>query len=65
MESTSEQDSVDEIERAVSLWRPRAVLRRTNWMYRVDALRPLDIDHLHLLWDNVIILREYALQFLI
>ena len=65
MDSSSEQDSVDEIERAVSLWRPRAVLRRTNWMYRVDSLRPLDIDHLHLLWDNVIMLREYALQFLI
>ena len=65
MESSSEQGSVDEIERAVVLWRPRAVLRQTNLMYRVDALRPLDVDHLHLLWDNVIILRKYTLQFLI
>ena len=26
---------------------------------------PLDVHHLHLLWDNVVLLREYALQFLV
>ena len=65
MEYSSEHDSVDYIERDVSSWSPRAVLRRTNWMYHVDAIHPLNVDHLHLPWDNVVLLREYALQFLI
>ena len=65
MDYSSEHDSVDEIEHDVSYWRSPAVLCRTNWIYRIDALRPLDVDHLHLLWDNVVILRKYVLQFLV
>ena len=46
-------------------WSPRAILRRTNWLYRVDALRSNDVGYLNLLWSNVVILREYVMQFLV
>ena len=65
MDPSSGRRSIDDIEQAVWGWRPRAVLRRTNWLYRVDALRSNDVDHLNLLWSNVILQRETAMQFLI
>jgi preprotein translocase subunit SecY len=63
MDPSSESRSIEDIEQAVWGWRPCAVLRRTNWLYRIDALRSNDIDHLNLLWSNVIIQRETAVQF--
>ena len=65
MDPSSESHSIEDIEQAVWGWRPRAVLRRTNWLYRIDALRSNDVDHLNLLWSNVIVQRETAVQFLI
>ena len=63
MNQASDEHTIDHIERSVSSWYPWAVLRRTNWLYRVDALRPADVHHLTLLWDHVVIMREYAMQF--
>ena len=64
MESSDQQDRLDEVENAVTRWHPRAILRRTNWLYHVDALRPTDLTYLNSLQDVIIILREYATQFL-
>ena len=61
MDPSSELRSIHDIEQALWSWRPRAILRRTNWLYRVDALRSNDVDHLNLLWSNVIVQREYAI----
>ena len=61
MDPSSERRSTHDIDQAVCGWRPRAILRRTNWLYSVDALRSNDVDHLNLLWSNVIVQREYAM----
>ena len=40
---------VDEIEVNVCQWYPHDLLRRTNWLHRVDALRIHDIREMRLL----------------
>ena len=52
-------------DRPLRHWFPRAILSRTNWLYRVDALRPHDIRELSILGELVILYRDYAMQFLI
>ena len=42
---------VSDFDDAIDQWYPRAVLRRTNWLDRVDALRPGDIREMGVLID--------------
>ena len=58
-------DVVSNIENVVSQWHPRDVLRRTNWLYRVDALRPRDVRDMSVLMDLVILCQTHAQQFVI
>ena len=46
-------------------WYPRDILRRTNWLYRIDALRPHDRREMQVLWDLTWLFQEYATQFLL
>ena len=57
MEPSNESRRVDEIERALSRWDPRAILRRTNWLYRVDVLRPNDVNYFNMLQDIILFFR--------
>ena len=45
-----DEEDIDQHERAVRWWYPRDILRRTNWLYRVDGLRPLDRREAGMLW---------------
>ena len=56
---------VSDIEDAVDEWLPRAALRRTNWLYLVDALRPLDFRQMNSLYDAIHMCQSYAKQFII
>ena len=44
-------------------WVPRDVLRRTNWLYRVDALRIHDLREMHNLWEMCNLFEKYASMF--
>ena len=65
MSYNDDESSVEETENELNNWYPRDVLRRTNWMYRVDALRPHDIREMSSLWELCVIYKDYAIQFLI
>ena len=56
---------IDNVEQSVREWRPRDVLRRTNWLYRVDALRPRDIREMNTLKELVELYQTYAEQFVL
>ena len=56
---------IDNVEESVREWRPRDVLRRTNWLYRVDALRPRDIREMKTLKELVELYQTYAEQFVL
>ena len=43
--------SIDNVEQGLHSWYPRDILRRTNWLYRVDALRPHDMREMSVLWE--------------
>ena len=58
-------DVVSDIENVVSQWHPRDILRRTNWLYRVDALRPRDVRDMNVLMDLVTLCQTHAQQFVI
>ena len=60
----SDDNLIDDIETAISRWRPRDVLRRTNWLYRIDALRPRDVREMQLLLDLVNLYQDYAEMFM-
>ena len=47
------------------VWYPRDILRRTNWLYRQDALRVHDIREMSILWELTWLCRGYATQFLL
>ena len=47
-----------------SMWVPRNILRRTNWLYRVDALRNHDMREMRMLWDVCSLCERYATQFI-
>ena len=61
---SSDSSTVD-IERELQLWYLRTILRRTNWLHRIDALRPHDIREMNILWDLSEICHGYATQFVI
>ena len=65
MSDNDADSSVDDIERHVNTWYPRNILRRTNWLYRVDALRPHDIQEMDNLWELCELLKDDATQFII
>ena len=46
----SSESSIDDVEQGLHNWQPRNILRRTNWLYRVDALRPHAIREMPILW---------------
>ena len=45
-------------------WLPRDLLRRTNWLYRVDALRIHDMREMYQLWDICNLFERYATMFI-
>ena len=56
---------IDDVEQSISQWRPRDVLRRTNWLYRVDALRPRDVREMDTLIQLVDLYQTHAEEFVI
>ena len=68
-ESTSDDDVEDAEERTPNLiqrqWFPRDILRQTNWLYRVDALRVSDLREMELLWHLTSRCEAYATQFVV
>ena len=60
----TEDHLIDDIEAAISRWRPRDVLRRTNWLYRIDALRPRDVREMQLFLELVHLYQDYAEMFI-
>ena len=47
--SMNEED-IEDAERQIRWWYPRQILRRTNWLYRVDSLRIYDTREMGVLW---------------
>ena len=41
-------------------WVPLNILRRTNWLYRVDASRIHDMRDMHNLWEICNLFERYA-----
>ena len=56
---------MDELESNDPNWYPRDILRRTNWLHRVDALRNYDIRETGLLWEVASLCLEQCSQFII
>ena len=57
--------SIENIEENIASWYPRDILRRTNWLYRVDALRPHDIREMSIMWELAELFQGYATQYII
>ena len=57
--------SVNDIESELETRRPRDVSRRTNWLYRVDALRNYDRREMSVIWELTELCRGYNTQFII
>ena len=51
------QSNIDTIENELNSWYPCNMLRRTKWIYRVDALRNHDMRGMHILWEVVELLK--------
>jgi hypothetical protein len=66
-EKTEEQyaQSIDNLSNELSEWYPRNIVRRTNWLYRIDTLRNHDIREINLIWKVADLCQFYALDFLI
>ena len=58
----SDQNNNDD-EEMNTIWLPRQVQNRTNWLYRIDALRPHDIREMNIIWELVCILKDYAIEY--
>ena len=50
---------------SINRWYPRDILRRTNWLYRVDSLRNHDIREMSALWEVASLCLEYSNQFVL
>ena len=59
------EDGETEPENVFRRWYPRDILSRTNWLYRVDALRNRDIRDMRVLSDLFLLFRRYAMGFLL
>ena len=67
MDKTNDEvdsSTVRDIEEGVRQWFPRDTTRLTNWLYRVDAIRPTDIRKMDDLWNLVHYLYDLSNQFL-
>ena len=60
----SSDSSIDDVDQGFQSWYPRDILRRTNWLYRVDALCPHDIREMSVLWELTELFWYYATQFI-
>ena len=56
---------IDNVEQSISQWRPRDVLRRTNWLYRVDVLRSRDAREMDTLKKFVDLYQRYVEKFIV
>ena len=56
---------IDNLERSIIQWCPRDMLRRTNWLYRIDALRPRDVREMDTLKELVDLYQTYAEEFIV
>ena len=65
MDKSVHTQQVNEIEETVQTWYSQSVLRRTNWLYTVDALRPNNIIYLNVSWEIMELLRDYATHFML
>lgn len=54
-----------EVEENLRNWFPRNIIRRTNWLYRIDALRNHDIREMNLLWEILSLFLEQCEQFVV
>ena len=57
-------EDIENVKRDIRLWFPRNILRRTNWLYRVDALRNHDIREMNILWEVASLFLQYSNLFL-
>ena len=55
---------VDNVENSIRWWYPRDILMRTNWLYRIDALRPYDRREMRLFFELASMFLEYCTLFL-
>ena len=58
-------ESIGNFTTELSEWFPRDILRRTNWLYRIDALRNHDIREMNLIWELADLCQFYAQAFLL
>ena len=65
MDESVHTQQVNEIEETVQMWYSQSVLRRTNWLYTVDALRPNTIIYLNVSWEIMELLCDYATHFML
>ena len=56
---------MEDLDDMIRRWHPRAILRRTNWLHRIDALRVHDIREMNILWEVVSICLKHCNQFVI
>ena len=68
MEDDTEElyaQSIDDFTNGLSEWYSRNILRRTNWLHRIDALHNHDICEMSLIWEVAELCQFYPLTFLI
>ena len=57
--------SIENIEENLASWYPRDILCRTNWLYRVDDIRPHDIREMCIMWELAELFQGYAYPYII
>ena len=64
--SSEEEDDSEHVDHnsTLLLWVPRNILRRTNWLYRVNTLRIHDMREMQILWEVCSLCKRYATQFI-
>ena len=58
-------ESIESITDNLIQWYPHDILRRTNWLYRMDSLRNHDVREMSLLWEITELFQDYATSFLV
>ena len=56
---------INNVEQFISQWRPSDVFRRTNWLYRVNALHPRDVREIDALIELVDLHQAHAEKFIV
>ena len=57
--------SISDVENQIDRWYLRNILSRTNWLYRVDALRSHDVHEINILRELCQLFQGYAMQLII